>query len=81
MFAVDTTNEKVLIGRGQVSANTQYAHFGSSYNDVTGAAGFAADTHYALQFNGMPSFSTLVTNIAMGSSTSSSFNDTSPATS
>lgn len=81
MFAVDTTNEKVLIGRGQVSANTQYAHFGSSYADVTGSAGFAADTHYALQFNGMPSFSTLVTNIAMGSSTSSSFNDTNPATS
>jgi hypothetical protein len=81
ILSVDTTNEKVLIGRSQVTANTQYAHFGSSYNDVTGAAGFAADTHYALQFNGMPSFSTLVTNIAMGSSTSSSFNDTNPATS
>ena len=80
ILAVDTTNSKVLVGAGQVAANTQYAHFGVSYLDVTGAASFAADTHYAIPFN-YANFGGVAAGIAMGSSTSSSFNDTNPATS
>ena len=76
-FAVDTVNETVKIGRSGTSANTQYAHFGIHGND-SGWAGASADTHYAVPFTPIGTLSTLV---SLGSSTSSSFNDTNPATS
>ena len=75
ILAVDTTNSKVLIGASQVAANTQYAHFGV---DSASSSSFAADTHYAIPFVQGDSGGILP---AMGSSTSSSFNDTNPATS
>ena len=76
ILAVDTTNSKVLLGASQVSASTQYAYFGVSNSD---SSSFTADYHYAIPFanaNG-----TLSVGTVMGSSTSSSFNDTDPATS
>tara|TARA_Y100000310_G_scaffold312667_1_gene360211 strand:+ start:164 stop:979 length:816 start_codon:yes stop_codon:yes gene_type:complete len=75
ILAVDTTNSKVLVGASQVAANTQYAHFGiDSYT----SASFSADQHYAIPFN--PSASSAATVVSLGSSTSSSFNDTNPPT-
>jgi len=75
ILTVDTTNSQVLTGSSQVAANTQYAHFGI---DNIGSVGFVADTHMAIPF-GLSESSTSY--LAMGSSTSSSFNDTNPATS
>ena len=80
IFKVDTTNSKVLIGASQTAGNTQYAHFGITYADTAGA-GFTADTHYAIPFGGSHYGGAVAANYAMGSSTSSSFNDTNPATS
>ena len=79
ILAVDTTNSNVLTGASQVAANTQYTHFGANYADV-GTAAMLADTHYAIPFN-IAMFNDTIANYAMGSSTSSSFNDTNPATS
>ena len=76
ILAVDTTNSKVLVGASQVAANTQYAHFGMA-NDTS--ASWIADTHFAVPFSSIETSSSQY--IAMGSSTSSSFNDTNPATS
>ena len=73
VLAVDTTNSKVLIGASQVAANTQYAHFGIDFGS---SSSYSADTHYAIPFVQGNSASSLA---AMGSSTSSSFNDTNPA--
>ena len=75
ILAVDTTNSKVLLGASQVPP-TNYAHFGIG-NDASGA--FSADTHYAIPFQTLYSLGSAV--VSMGSSTSSSFNDTNPATS
>ena len=88
IFAIDTSGTgtgstskgRVLMGTSQVVANTQYTHFGVSYFDNTGAAAFSADTHYAIPFMRM-NFGAVAGYMAMGSSTSSSFNDTEPATS
>mgnify|MGYP003132461596 CR=1 FL=1 len=81
VLVADTTNKKVTIGASQTAANTQYAHFGISATDTFWAA-CAADTHYAVPFNAFGAFPTSnIANLAMGSSTSSSFNDTNPATS
>jgi|LULN01.1.fsa_nt_gb hypothetical protein len=83
ILKVDTTNSKILGGAGQVALNTQYAHFGiSAYGAYWDDA--LADTHYAIPF--MSAFSGItaggaVADYAMGSSTSSSFNDANPATS
>ena len=76
ILAVDTTNSKVLTGASQVAANTQYAYFGT---DSGTSSGFLADQHYAISFNNSPVGSS--TDNAMGSATSSSFNDTNPASS
>jgi len=76
ILAVDTTNSKVLVGASQVAANTQYAHFGI-VNDQS--VSWIADTHFAVPFSSIETSSSQY--IAMGSSTSSSFNDTNPATS
>ena len=80
ILTVDTTNSKVLGGASQTALNTQYAHFGITYADTAGA-GFLADTHYAIPFGGSHYGGVTAANYAMGSSTSSSFNDTNPATS
>ena len=76
ILSVDTTNSKVLVGASQVAANTQYAYFGV---DSTAASGNLADTHYAVSFNNATAGTTYLSPI--GSSTSSSFNDTDPGTS
>ena len=76
ILAVDTTNSKVLGGATQTALNTQYAYFGANWTDQ---GGFTADLHHAVPFN--TGVSTGVAGTAMGSSTSSSFNDTNPATS
>mgnify|MGYP005829292479 CR=1 FL=1 len=47
IFAVDTTNSKVLVNAGQVAANTNYAIFGANYQDISS---FAANTHYPIPF-------------------------------
>jgi len=75
ILAVDTTNKVVKVGASQVSATTQYAYF--NINSVS-SAGFAADTHTAIPFAGNSGLAIFKT---MGSSTSSSFNDTEPASS
>ena len=79
ILSVDTTNSKILGGASQTALNTQYAHFAVSSGSGTSAA-MVADTHYAIPFGGSI-FSGTSANFAMGSSTSSSFNDTNPATS
>ena len=79
VLAVDTVNSKVLGGASQTALNTQYAHFGVSSASGTASA-MVADTHYAMPFGGSI-FTGTSANLAMGSSTSSSFNDTNPATS
>ena len=79
ILAVDTTNKKVLVGASQVAANTQYAYFGCQSSDPS-TAGFSADTHYAIPFT-IAQFGGTTASLAMGSSTSSSFNDTNPASS
>ena len=76
ILAVDTTNSKVLTGASQVAANTQYAYFGIVSDASTS---WIADTHMAVPFTSAETGSALY--LAMGSSTSSSFNDTNPATS
>jgi len=76
ILAVDTTNSKVLVGASQVAANTQYAYFGV---DSAATSSNSADVHYAVSFNNA---TTGTTNLSpLGSSTSSSFNDTNPSTS
>ena len=79
VLMVDTTNSKILGGTSQTALNTQYAHFGCHANDATVIA-FLADTHYAIPFT-LSVFNDTAANYAMGSSTSSSFNDTNPAAS
>ena len=78
LMIADTTNSKVLMGVSNVAANTQYAYFGCNSGDPT-TAGMVADTHYAIPFM-FVGFGGTIANFAMGSSTSSSFNDTNPAT-
>ena len=80
ILAVDTTNSKVLGGATQTALNTQYAYFGVDYKTVENLGSpWAADTHYAIPFSSSPY--AVDAAISLGSSTSSSFNDTNPATS
>tara|TARA_Y100000593_G_scaffold34762_1_gene68238 strand:+ start:1249 stop:2079 length:831 start_codon:yes stop_codon:yes gene_type:complete len=81
ILSADTSNQRILAGATQLAVNTQYAYFGCSALNTTGAASFNADTHYALPFAGANSFGYVAANVAMGTSTTSSFNDTNPATS
>ena len=71
-----TATGRVLLGTSQVNALTQYAHFGTVFTD---SSGFTADNHFAVPF--ISNSGLLSTGTAMGSSTSSSFNDTNPASS
>ena len=74
IFAVDTTNSKVLTGASQVAVNTQYAHFAlSSATNTSGSQ--LADTHYAIPFSAGSIFAGTTASFAMGTSTSSSFNN------
>ena len=76
IFSVDTTNSKVLVGASQYAMNTQYTYFGRSH----GADGSTADTWSSLFFGS--SYILLdVVGQAMGTSTTSSFGDTNPASS
>ena len=79
IFRVDTTNRKVLIGESEVAANTQYAQFKINYIDASSVV-FLEDTHYAIPFNASI-WNDTAAFYAMGSSTSSSFNDTNPVAS
>ena len=79
IFAVDTINSKLKGGSSQTALNTQYAHFAVSSATTTSSA-MLVDTHYAIPFGGSV-FAGTSASFAMGSSTSSSFNDTNPATS
>ena len=76
IFAVDTTNSKLLGGASQTALNTQYAHFGLDY---AASVAFTADIHFAIPFTNNASQASSF--VEMGSSTSSSFNDTNPASS
>ena len=76
ILAVDTTDSLVKVGASQINATTQYAYFGANFADQSA---FTADIHHAIPFN--TGMTTGVAGTAMGSSTSSSFNDTNPATS
>ena len=78
ILAVDTTNSKVLLGASQLPP-TNYAYFGVSA--ASSPAAMNADVHYAIPFGGMQYSAVTQANLALGSSTSSSFNDTNPATS
>ena len=81
ILAVDTTNSKVLLGASQIAANTQYAYFGVSSNEGSWDD-CLADQHYAVPFSNTASTTIgTIASFAMGSATSSSFNDTNPATS
>ena len=48
IFSVDTDNSKVLIGAGQVAANTGYVFFGANYIDISS---FSPNKHYPIAFN------------------------------
>jgi hypothetical protein len=74
ILSVDTTNSKVLLGASQLPS-TNYAYFGIS-NDSNTA--WSADTHYALPFNSETGAGVFV---SLGTSTTSSFNDTNPSSS
>ena len=73
ILAVDTTNSKILGGASQTALNTNYAYFGI---DNTGSTAQTADTHIAIPFQNANAGATF---LAVGSSTSSSFNDTNPS--
>ena len=60
--------------------NTQYANFGVAFSD-TAPSGFSDDTHYAIPFGGAYTGGVTAASYAMGTATTSSFNDTEPASS
>ena len=74
-FSVNTSTSKVTAGTNTTNVLTQYANFGI---DSTGSASVTADNHFAVPFGLSES---TVSFLNMGSSTSSSFNDTNPASS
>lgn len=69
ILAVDTTNSKVLMGAGQVAANTQYAYFGCTSTMQLGAV---AGTHYLVPFSTM-AFSSAVVAFGTGANPSTSY--------
>ena len=77
ILVVDTTNGRVKTGVSQVNATTNQVFFGLNWQD---SSGLSADIHHAIPFQA--SVGNVATGgTAIGSSTSSSFNDTDPATS
>lgn len=73
-FNVNTSTFKITAGGGGTNVLTQYANFGIDYS---GSAGWSADIHTAIPFGLSESTANAY---ALGSSTSSSFNDTDPST-
>ena len=67
VFSVDTVNSKVLIGAGNVAANTQYAYFGVS---STFGLSAVAGTHYAVPFGNVVSVTALTMGTGANPSTS-----------
>ena len=74
-FSINTSTSKVTAGTSATNVLTQYANFGTDYS---ASSAFSADTHYAIPF-GLSVAS--LDNFSIGSSTSSSFNDTNPSSS
>ena len=72
ILAIDTINKIVKGGANDINLLTQYVNFGI---DASSSAGFGADIHYMIPFGLSESGSSAT---SMGSSTSSSFNDTNP---
>ena len=80
ILAVDTTNSLVKVGAGQVSATTQYAYFNVNHSTVDALGSpWDADKWYGVPFGA--STNAAVQSNYFGASTTSSFNDTDPATS
>ena len=79
ILKVNTVDSLVTVGATQAVANTQYAYFGISYAEAM-ASNMLDDTHYAIPFS-MGNYGAIPANYAMGTATTSSFNDTEPATS
>ena len=79
ILQVDTSDSLVKVGHSRVNATTQYAHFFQNYVEVPASA-FSADTHYMIKFSDTIWPGT-VASFALGTSTTSSFNDTNPASS
>ena len=80
ILTVDTDNGKVNVGRSQVAANTQYAHFGISRLDIQWSSQLA-DTWYAVPFMTSSFSINTIANMALGTANTSTFNDTDPASS
>ena len=74
-FNVNTSTSKVTAGTNTTNVLTQYANFGIDHN---GSSAWTADLHWAVPFGLSESAES---GVNMGSSTSSSFNDTNPASS
>ena len=73
-LSVNSSTAKVTAGANGTNVLTQYANFGIDYS---GSAGWSADIHTAIPFGLSESTANAY---ALGSSTSSSFNDTNPST-
>ena len=73
-FSVNTSTSKITAGTNVTNVLTQYANFGVDYS---GSAGWSADIHTAIPFGLSESTANAY---SLGSSTSSSFNDTNPST-
>ena len=79
IFSVDSDNTLVKAGLSQVNVNTQYAHFMANYGTALSSL-FVADTHYMIRHSDTM-LTGAVASFALGTSTTSSFNDTDPASS
>ena len=66
LFVVDTTNDKVKAGIGQIAVNTQYAYFGIACGI---SSGWAANKHYALPFAGNNHSTTIQDDFDFGTGT------------
>ena len=78
IFAVDTTNSKVLVGASQVAANINMAYFGINSSD---SASLTANTHYPLPFQASAySAAVLTTDFGTGTDPDDSFTTANTAT-
>ena len=68
IFAVDTTNSKLLGGASQTALNTQYTYFGIASSAALSAV---AGTHYAVAFNNV--LSTAAVTMGTGTNPSTSY--------
>ena len=70
ILAVDTTNSKVLVNSGQVTATTQYATFGVHATESTT---WVANTHYPIPFVGAGTALTIDTDFGTGTDPDDTF--------